>query len=145
MADKRLFALRHDNPRRPLVMDSAISEIRHRVAAGEDFDVTVSEPKRTLAENALLHVLITELAGQLEWAGKKRDAETWKRLLVAAWMRAEGKPIEILPALDGNGVELIPVRTSGLGKKACADLIEFIYAWGAEQGIRWVAYDRSAA
>lgn len=145
MTGKRLFAVRRDNPRLPLVIDGAISEIRHRAAAGEQFDIEVREPKRTLAENALLHVLITELAGQLEWAGKRRDTETWKRLLVAAWMRAEGKPIEILPAIDGNGVELIPVRTSGLGKKACADLIEFIYAWGAEQGIRWVAYDRSAA
>lgn len=134
----------HGNRNWPQVISNVVSGINDWIKGGP-VQITLDEPKRTLAENALLHVLISELAGKLEWAGKKRDTETWKRLLVAAWMRAEGNPVEILPALDGNGVELIPVRTSGLGKKACADLIEFIYAWGAEQGIRWVAYDRSVA
>lgn len=142
---KRLFVMRHDNPQRLVIADRAIAELLERVGVGQDIEIEIREPRRTLAENALLHALITEMAAQLEWAGKKRDVETWKRLLVAAWMRAEGKTIEILPALDGHGMELIPVRTSGLGKRACADLIEFIYAWGAEQGIRWAAHDRSAA
>lgn len=128
----------------PQVLSRAVSAISDWAKAGP-VQVTIGEPKRTLAENALLHALITELAGKLEWAGKKRDTETWKRLLVAAWMRAEGKPVEILPALDGNGVELIPVRTSRLGKRACADLIEFIYAWGAEQGVRWDEHERNVA
>lgn len=57
-------------------------------------------------------------------------------------MRAEGQPVTILPALDGNGVELVPVRTSGLGKRACADLIEFVFAWGAENGVTWDSYER---
>ena len=142
---KRLFVMRHDNPQRLVIADRAIAELLERVGGGQDTEIAIREPRRTLAEKALLHALITEMAAQLEWDGKKRDVETWKRLLVAAWMRAEGKPIEILPALDGHGVELIPVRTSGLGKRACADLIEFIYAWGAEQGIRWAAHGRSAA
>lgn len=128
----------------PQVLSAVVNTINDWIRGGP-VQITLGEPKRTLAENALLHALISELAGKMEWAGKKRDVETWKRLLVAAWMRAEGKPVEILPALDGHGVELIPVRTSKLGKRACADLIEFIYAWGAEQGVRWDAYDRSVA
>ncbi len=122
----------------PQVISNVVSGINDWIKGGP-VQITLDEPKRTLAENALLHVLISELAGKLEWAGKKRDTETWKRLLVAAWMRAEGKPVEILPALDGNGVELIPVRTSKLGKRACADLIEFTHAWGAEKGVKWSA------
>lgn len=137
MTDKRTFQVRRTNPRARQVVESAMQEAVQRVAAGQDFDVTISEPKRTLAENALLHALISELARKLEWAGKRRDAETWKRLLVAAWYRAEGKSLEILPALDGHGVDIVPVRTSRLSKRDCADLIEFIYAWGAEQGVRW--------
>ncbi|WP_313251089.1 recombination protein NinB [Stenotrophomonas indicatrix] len=128
----------------PQVISNVLSGINDWIKGGP-VQITLEEPKRTLAENALLHTLITELARKLEWAGKKRDVETWKRLLVAAWMRAEGKSVEILPALDGHGVELIPVRTSKLGKRACADLIEFIYAWGTEQGVRWDAYERSVA
>lgn len=138
---KRQFQWRKENAKAPMVVDAAVAEIRRRALDGEDFDVLVSEPKRTLPENALLHTIISELAKKVEWAGKKRDVETWKRLLVAAWCRSNGKPIEILPALDGNGVELIPVRTSGLGKRACAELIEFIYAWGADKGIQWESPD----
>lgn len=139
---KRAFQYRQANPSAKMVIDLAVVEMRQRALNGKDFDVVVSEPKRTLAENALLHALISELAGKIEWAGAKRDTETWKRLLVASWMRAEGKPVTILPALDGNGVELVPVRTSNLGKRACADLIEFIYAWGADQGVKWDSSDK---
>lgn len=137
MTDKRTFQVRRTNPRARQVVENAMQEAVQRVAAGQDFDVTISEPRRTLAENALLHALISELARKLEWAGKRRDAETWKRLLVAAWCRAEGKALEILPALDGHGVDIVPVRTSRLSKRDCAELIEFVYAWGAEQGVRW--------
>jgi len=121
-------------------------EARRRAAqalqdAPAGFMVQISEPTRTLAENSLLHALITEIAKTKEWAGAKRDMETWKRLLVAAWCRVRGDAIEILPALDGHGVDIVPARTSKLSKKECAELIEFVYAWGAENGITWAAYD----
>jgi hypothetical protein len=48
-----------------------------------------------------------------------------------------GESVEILPALDGHGVDIVPARTSKLTRKECADLIEFVFAWGAEQGIQW--------
>lgn len=105
--------------------------------APEGWVVTISEPKRTLPENSLLHALLTQISRTQEWAGKKHDVETWKRLLVAAWCRVHGSAVEILPALDGHGVDIIPIRTSKLTKKECADLIEYIYAWGADNGIQW--------
>lgn len=79
----------------------------------------------------MLHALIGEIAQTEQWAGKHRDAEVWKRLLVASWCRARGEPIEILPALDGVGVDILPARTSRLSKAECADLIEFVLAWQA--------------
>lgn len=134
---KRTFQYRQSNYAAGKVRDAVVAEVARRANAGEDFDVAVSEPKRTLPENAMLHALISELARKVEWAGRKRDVETWKRLIVASWCRANGKSVEILPALDGHGVELIPVRTSNLGKKACADLIEYVLWFGADQGITW--------
>ena len=101
--------------------------------APEGSKVTVGPPTRSLQENSLLHALIGEIAAQVEWAGSKRSAETWKRLLVASWCRATGVPIEVLPALDGHGVDIVPARTSQLSKAECAELIEFIYAWAADQ------------
>ena len=100
--------------------------------AQDGYMVRITEPKRNGEQNALLHALIGEIAERMEWAGKKRDAEVWKRLLVAAWCRVRGESMEILPALDGHGVDIVPARTSALSKKECADLISFIEAWQAE-------------
>ena len=71
------------------------------------------------------------MATQIEWAGKRRDVETWKRLLIAAWLRARGESVELLPALDGNGVDVVFARTSKLTGAECSELCEFIYAWGS--------------
>jgi hypothetical protein len=99
--------------------------------------MTLSQPNRNSAQNALLHVLIDEVARQVEWAGKKRDAEIWKRLLVSAWCRVRGESVEILPAIDGHGVDIVPARTSKLSKAECADLITFIEAWAVENGVEF--------
>lgn len=99
------------------------------------FVVTIKEPTRNLDQNALLHALLTEVADEHEWAGRKRDVETWKRLMVAAWDRARGAAIEYLPALDGHGVDIVFRRTSQLSKAECCELIEFINAWMAEQEV----------
>lgn len=103
--------------------------------AQEGMIVEIREPIRSSSENRLLHALIGEISEKIEWAGKKRDPEVWKRLLVAAWCRASGEPIEILPSLDDHGIDIMPRRTSGLSKKECADLIEYAYSWAAENGI----------
>ena len=141
----RRFHVSRDNPKAAQVCESAIAEMRRRYGAREDFEVEVREPRRTSPENRLLHALIGELSRKIDWAGAKRDEETWKRLLVAAWCRVDGKGVEILPALDGHGVDIVPARTSRLSKRDCAELIEFIYAWGAEQGVRWDAPEMEAA
>jgi hypothetical protein len=112
--------------------------------APEGYSVKIAPPTRTLPENSLLHALIDEIARTLEWAGKKRSAETWKRLLVAAWCRTRGESVEILPALDGHGVDIVPARTSALSKADCSDLIEYIYAYGSENSILWHAKNSQA-
>lgn len=57
------------------------------------------------------------------------------RLLTAAWCRATGEPVTILPALDGHGVDLVPRRTSKLTKAECCELIEYITAWAVEHDV----------
>lgn len=133
------FTIKHDNPKRGDVCRRAVEAMQHWYRAGDDFEVVIRQPKRTSAENRMLHALIAELARKLEWAGERRDAETWKRLLVAAWLRTEGKSAQYLPALDGHGVDIVPVRTSRLSKKDCGELIDWITWFGTEQGVRWDA------
>lgn len=101
--------------------------------AGHKLTLEVKPETRNGEQNALLHATLTEIAKTREWAGQKRDVETWKRLLVAAWLRARGESVEVLPALDGHGVDVVFRRTSNLTKGECAELIDFIQAWEAMQ------------
>lgn len=103
--------------------------------AGHRLVLEIRPEKRSDAQNRLLHACLSEISKQVEWAGAKRDIDTWKRLLTAAWLRARGEPIEMLPALDGHGVDIVFRRTSQLTKAECAELSEFVMAWAAERGI----------
>lgn len=100
---------------------------------GRQVTITAEPARRSLDQNALLHATLTEIAREHEWAGKKHDAETWKRLFVAAWSRANHEPMEILPALDGVGVDIVFRKTSRMSKAEVSDLIEYINAWRAHQ------------
>lgn len=110
-------------------------QLKAMLMAGHRMVLEVRPETRSLAENAMLHALLTQISRQVEWAGKKRDVETWKRLLTAAWTRARGEHVEMLPALDGHGVDIVFRRTSQLTRSECAELIEFVLAWAAEHGV----------
>lgn len=101
--------------------------------AGHRCTLEVKPETRSDSQNKLLHALIGEIAASHEWCGKKHDTETWKRLLVAAWTRARGESVELLPALDGHGVDIVYSRTSKMSKAQVNELIEFIEAWRAMQ------------
>lgn len=107
-----------------------------RLIAGHRLVLTVKAEKRNTAQNAKLHALIGEIAAQKEWAGQRWDAEVWKRLLTAAWMRANGERVLVVPALDGAGVDICFRATSKLTKAECSDLLEYVSAWAAEHGVQ---------
>lgn len=115
--------------------------LKSMLLAGHRMVLELRPETRSSQENRMLHALIGEIAVQKDWAGAKRDAEIWKRLLVAAWCRTRGESVEILPALDGHGVDIVPARTSKLTKGECADLIEFVQSWAAMNGVRMVDYE----
>ena len=113
--------------------------VKAMLMSGHRLVLEVRLETRSLKENALLHALLSHIANQLEWAGKKRDVETWKRLITAAWCRARNEQVELLPAIDGHGVDIVFRRTSQLTRGECAELIEFLYAWAAEAGVQFPA------
>lgn len=104
-----------------------------RLESGRQFVLTVEEERRTLSQNDKLHALLTEISKEIEWAGKKRDVDCWKRLLVAAWLRSRNENVELLPALDGMGVDIIFRKTSKMNKAELSELIDYVEAWRATQ------------
>jgi hypothetical protein len=109
--------------------------IKAMLIAQHQLTITAKPVTRSAGQNAKLHAMLSEIATQRDWAGQRRDVDTWKRLLVAAWCRARGENVELLPALDGHGVDVVFRRTSELTKTEMAELIEFVQAWAVEQGI----------
>lgn len=142
MTDKRLFAARRDNPRLPLVIDGAVAEIRRRVLDGEDFDVEVREPKRTLDSNACMWATLADIARQVEWPHTKggewkiglMDTDSWKAVLTAAFEQ-ETKQAQGI----GGGTVMLGARTSQYSRRKMGDLLEFVHAFGAERGVKWSA------
>lgn len=119
------------------VLSSLWAAIKQELNMGHRLTVKVEPEKRSNDANRLLHASIADIAEQLEWAGAKRDAEVWKRLLVAAWCRVKGHAIEVLPAVDGHGVDIVPARTSKLSRGECSDLQEYVYAFGVDKGVKF--------
>ena len=103
--------------------------------AGHRLVVEIRPETRSTAQNARLHAMLGDIARQVEWAGKKRDTDTWKRLLTAAWLRARGESVELLPAIDGHGVDVVFRRTSKLTRAECSELCEYVMAWCSEHDV----------
>lgn len=101
--------------------------------------VEFKAPKRSLPQNDRMWAMLTDIAEQKEHAGRKYKPDQWKVL----FMHACGREVQFIPALD-NGT-FIPwgQSSSDLSKQEMTDLIEFMLAWGAENGV--VFHDEVAA
>jgi hypothetical protein len=92
---------------------------------------------RTLEQNDKFHAVCADLAKQMMWAGKYRDVEAWKRLLVDAWARTENRTQgEIVPSLDGMSVVNLGIQTRRMKMSDMSALIEFAQAYCAEHDVR---------
>ena len=92
--------------------------------------------QRSTEQNDRLHALLSDIASQKQWAGQWLSVEEWKRLMVAAWDRAEGRSARMFPSIDGQGFDVIYQRTSRMNKQEMTELIEYATSWAIEQGIK---------
>ena len=67
--------------------------------------------------------------------GSHWDAETWKRLIVDKYVRETGLNNQIMANLDGNGLVQLGFQTRKFTKEQASEFVEFLYQWGAENGI----------
>lgn len=105
--------------------------------------VSFTEPKRTLPQNARLHAMLTDIARQIEWAGKKRTVEAWKDIFTAALLSATHE-LDVVPGLNG-GFVLLGLHTSSLSKAQFQDLFLLVEAFGAEHGVEFSEPESEAA
>jgi hypothetical protein len=88
---------------------------------------------RTLDQNAKLWPMLKNVSEQVNWYGHWLKPDEWKDVFSAS-LKAE---LKVVPTIQGTGFVVLGLRTSKMSKKKFADLIEFIYAFGAEQNVVW--------
>lgn len=96
--------------------------------------VEIKGPARTIDQNNKLWAMLTDLAEQAEWAGKKRSTHDWKDLMTAAVKVAAG--LEAVPGLEG-GLMILGLHTSEMEVSEMADVITYMLKWGDEHGVVW--------
>ncbi|MCJ8138569.1 recombination protein NinB [Falsirhodobacter halotolerans] len=105
---------------------------RHLISlAPQDAVVTVRAATRTNDQNALMWALLSDVS-RAKPQGRCHTSEVWKAL----FMHACGHATQFQMGLDGQPFP-VGFRTSNLSKGQMSDLIEFILAWGSENGVRW--------
>lgn len=93
--------------------------------------VTISEPTRSNDQNRLLWPLLDCLAQQVDWHGQKLEAEDWKHVLTSSL-----KKQRVVPGIDG-GFVVMGQSTSRMSKPEFSDLLELLYAFGAQYGVNF--------
>lgn len=99
--------------------------------AQEGTVVELRERTRTLEQNAKLWAMLTDVSRQVNWHGQKLTQENWKDVFSAAIKRQQ-----VVPGLDG-GFVVLGQKTSKMTKREFSELVELIYAFGAEHSVEW--------
>ena len=96
--------------------------------------VEVREKNRTLEQNAKLHAMLSDIAQQATYQGDRMDIDGWKNLFVSGHTIATKEPYKLVMGLEGELVN-VRERTSKMGVRRLASLIEYVGAWAAENGV----------
>ena len=95
--------------------------------------VEFKEPKRTLDQSARMWAMLGDIAKQKQHFGRSYDAGDWKVI----FLHALGRETRFVPALDGSGFVPIGQSSSDLGKSEMSEMIELLFAWGAQNDVVW--------
>ena len=107
--------------------------------APDGYVATIAEPKRTLSQNDKLWAMLTDVSVSMP-LGRRHTPDDWK----AIFMNACGWECQFVEGLDGRPFPK-GIRSSHVSKSQMGDLINFIQAFGDENGVRWSDESREAA
>ena len=96
-----------------------------------------AESLRTIEQNAKCHSMLTDIAKQVLHRGVKLSLTNWKRICTEQMLQEIGESPELIPSIDGKRIVIIYEKTSKMGIKMMGMLIEYLYAFGAENNVVW--------
>lgn len=106
---------------------------------GKRVKVTVEEakPKRSLEQNARMWAMLTDISRQVEWPVdgrlQKLTPEDWKTIMTAGLTKHQ----RVTQGIEG-GFVMLGESTSRMSVGEMTDLIELMFAFGAEHGVRFL-------
>lgn len=89
--------------------------------------VTFRKKSRSTEQNAKLHAMLGEVSKQVEWYGQKLEIDDWKDVFTASLRHAR-----VVPGIDKGTFVPLGMHTSTLTIEEMSNLIELIYAFGAD-------------
>jgi hypothetical protein len=102
------------------------------VAAPEGYAVTIGEETRSQEQNRLMWPLIKDVRDQVEDQARFTPEQMKLRFL-----NALDNEMQFLPELEGGGMFAVGQRSSTLTKGDFSMLLELIFQYGAQHGVRW--------
>jgi hypothetical protein len=109
--------------------------LKSMLMAGQRVVVEIKPETRTLAQNARLWAMLTDVAKQVNWYGRKLSEEEWKHVFTASLAKQD-----VVPGIDG-GFVVLGKSTSKMTKPEMSELQQLIEAFGAQQGVRFTAQE----
>lgn len=100
--------------------------------------IEFKQAKRSIDQNSLMWVRLTEIARQVEWYGQKLSADDWKDVFSASLRKAR-----VVPGIDPGTYVPLGMRTSDMSKEELGNLLDLIDAFAAERGVSFGAQDPS--
>lgn len=123
MSEKKRFVLAHAEARRNCA--------QFAMTGPEGWVCIYQPPTRSLEQNALMWPLLTALSKQIVWHGAKLSPDDWKDMLTASLRKQRAAP-----GIDG-GFVVFGERTKTYSKAKFSELVELIYCFGAQHGVRF--------
>lgn len=104
-------------------------QLKAMLIAGHRMVLEVKPETRSMAQNARLWAMLTDISQQVDWYGRKLSPEEWKHVFSASL-----KKQDVVPGLDG-GFVVLGLSTSKMTKGEMSDLQALMEAFGAEKGV----------
>tara|TARA_R110000868_G_scaffold253192_1_gene509870 strand:+ start:309 stop:680 length:372 start_codon:yes stop_codon:yes gene_type:complete len=99
----------------------------------------IKRNKRTPAQNKKMQAMLGDISDQVEWDGEHLTKTDWKWMLTAS-LRGQ----RVVRAID-FGFVYLGEPTSTMTKKHISQLIELMYAFGAQHDVIWTEETRQKA
>lgn len=137
MTNERIFHVQHLVGLKGAAT-AAFWEAKKFMDSGMEIELILRErkSKRNNEQNKKLNAMCSDLVDQVEWYGQYLSIDDWRHMFVAAYRKEQ----QIVQGING-GIVVLGGSSRKLSVAECADVIEMLYAFGAERGVVWSGPD----